>query len=103
MSKLKRADGSIIEDDHEMGTATTEFYKNLYSSEGTSNMEAVLNTVPVKVTAEMNHVLIKPFMEKEVKEALFQMFPTKAPGPDGFPAHFFQRHWIYVGKRLPQL
>lgn len=63
-------------------------------------MEVVLNSVPVKVTIEMNNTLLAPFTEKEVKEALFQMFPTKAPGPDGFPTHFFQRHWDLCGKEI---
>jgi hypothetical protein len=40
----------------------------------------------------MNDKLIAPFSEMEIKEAIFQMFSTKAAGPDGFPAHFFQRH-----------
>jgi hypothetical protein len=46
-------------------------------------MEAILGTVPVKVMLEMNDKLLMPFTGLEVKEALFQMFPTKAPGPDG--------------------
>lgn len=99
IKRLTKADGQFTDDD-QMGTMTTSFYRNLYRSEGVSNMGEVLDTVPIKVTAAMNDQLIAPFQEKEVKEALFQMFPTKAPGPDSFPAHFFQRHWDICGEEV---
>jgi hypothetical protein len=37
----------------------------------------------------MNDNLLKSVKEEEVKTALFQMFPTKAPGPNEFSVHFF--------------
>jgi hypothetical protein len=48
---------------------------------------------PAAAVAQMNDQLGAVFSGEEVKNALFQMLLTKAPGPDGFPAHFFQRHW----------
>ena len=69
ISKLKRPDGQLTEDLLEMGDLISSFYKELYTSEGTEDMASVLNTVPTKVTPEMNDQLLAPFTEKEVKEA----------------------------------
>ena len=44
-----------------------DFFQNLYTSEGTANMSAVLDHVPSKVTDSMNTFLCAPFTEKEVK------------------------------------
>jgi hypothetical protein len=44
----------------------------------------------------MNSNLTKPYTDEEIKAALFQMGPTKAPGPDGFPALFNQNHWSFL-------
>ena len=49
-------------------------------------MQGVLHAIPVSVTREMNEKLTAPFGEKEIKDASFHMFATKAPGLDGYPA-----------------
>jgi hypothetical protein len=79
----------IVHDEQEMTNLTRDFYNNLYLSEGVHHMGEVIQVTPTKVTEGMNEVLLRPIKEEEVKSVLFQMFPTKAPRPDGFPAYFF--------------
>lgn len=100
ISKLKRVASQVIEDEQEMGSMASAFYKSLYTSKGTTDMNRVLDSVPIKVTSEMNNQLLCPFDKEEVKVALFQMFPTKALGPDGYSMHFFQRHWDICGDEV---
>lgn len=100
ITQLDRNDGTTCTDPSELAGMATEFYANLYTSEGTIGMEEVLSHIPTRVDGNMNARLNERYSKEEVKEALFQMFPIKAPGPDGFPAHFFQKHWDFVVMKL---
>jgi hypothetical protein len=69
---------------------------NLFSPEPCASVDTVLDAIPVKVIEEMNSELCKPYTNAEIETTLFQMGPTKALGPDGFPALFYQTHWEFL-------
>lgn len=60
-------------------------------------METVLDPVERLVTPDMNQQLLQPYTPEEIKRALFQMHPSKSPGPDGMSPFFFQKYWHIVG------
>lgn len=61
------------------------------------HMFSVVNLIQPKVTAAMNIDLCAPYTALEIRTALFQMHPTKLPGPDGMPPLFFQQYWDTIG------
>lgn len=74
------------------------YFQNLFttSSPDQNSIQMVLKDLPTKVTLEMNAYLDEPFTPKDIAEALNQMYPTKAPGPNGLLAAFYQKHWKSV-------
>ena len=56
----------------------------------------------IPLPIEINRELEKPFTLTEVRKALFQMAPSKAPGVDGYTSGFYRRHWALVGDDVTQ-
>jgi hypothetical protein len=72
-----------------------DFFQSLYTRDELINPSIITDLIHQSVDEEMNKDLCAPFSEKEISDALFQIGPLKAPGPDGFPARFLQRNWGY--------
>jgi hypothetical protein len=99
---LRRQDGSVCDSEVEDKMEVQAFYQTLYTSEGYNDMSELLNLVPTRVTSEMNSLLDKPFEPGDVRAALFQMAPSKAPSVDGFTVGFSSGIGIFCNTRLFQ-
>ena len=72
----------------------------LFTTSHPSRISEVTDTIPTRVTDEMNQRLISTYTREEVEATLKQMHPTKAPRPDGMFAIFFQKYWDVVGNDI---
>lgn len=66
-----------------------DYFRDIYHTSYPFNIDQVVQLVEPKVTRAMNNILLLPYTVEEVRTALFQMNPSKAPGPDGMNAFFF--------------
>ncbi|CAM8920557.1 unnamed protein product [Rhodiola kirilowii] len=101
IEKLKNSSGELCYSDSGITAIVTQYFTDIFQSQVDYRADwwnHEFDAVPKVVTDDMNDMLIAPFTEIEVKRALFQMHPTKAPGLDGFPALFFQSNWDIIGK-----
>ncbi|CAL9001860.1 unnamed protein product, partial [Prunus brigantina] len=94
--KIKSEHGGWISGEKLIRNEFQGFFLNLFKTSGPRDWRGILDHVPLLVTSDMNADLCKPFDMGEVKEAIKQMGPLKAPGPDGFPAVFYQKYWQVV-------
>lgn len=97
IDNLEDENGDLKSEPTKLKNIVTNYFRNLFSSSGQSNMEEVIACIEPRVSEAMNAHLCAPYTRGKVEQALHQMHPHKAPGPDGMNAFFFQRFWHIVG------
>ena len=83
--------------DEEVSVMIVEYYKQLFTTSNPHDIEEVVQFTKQVVSDDMNNCLIRDFSKVEVENALKQMAPLKASGPDGMPPIFFQHYWEGIG------
>lgn len=94
--RIQDTNGAWLETDKDISNHFSEYFSDLYTSNGPQEWEEVLDFVDTLVTSEMNDKLTAEVTIQEVKEAVFDLGATKAPGPDGFSGIFYQDQWELV-------
>ncbi|XP_060964152.1 uncharacterized protein LOC115722573 [Cannabis sativa] len=80
------------------------YFQQLFTKKnnGIDIADVLRRCVPNRLSSAENALLMEPFTSEEVKMAMFQIHPLKAPGKDGLPGLFFQKNWDVVGKEVTQ-
>ena len=96
--------GQWVTSQRDIAQVKVQYFHSIFSTSNPTKVElaVVLDQMYPKVTGEMNLVLDKEFTAMEMGEALMQMGPTKAPGPNGMPPLFYQSFWSQIGPTVTQ-
>jgi hypothetical protein len=101
-----QAQNITISDQEGIRQAAFETFGTLYSETQRASIDPQrypLSIVPSLLKDEINLRLVEEVTQQEIREALDQMHPDKAPGPDGFTARFYQHCWGIVKSDLTKM
>jgi hypothetical protein len=94
---LKNHQNEWVENEEDLKEMVNNYYKNLFARPD-SNIQWQQTRYSYPTISELDYDQLKEDISNvEIKSALFAMDPWKAPGPDGFPAGFYQNGWCEVG------
>jgi hypothetical protein len=96
IDKLVNDENITVTTQPELCGVALKYFDHLFRASSTRH-DPILSLIVPKITEEDNDRLVMPITKEELKEALFQMHPDKAPGPDGFNPAFYQHFWELCG------
>ncbi|KAL9674104.1 hypothetical protein QQ045_030374 [Rhodiola kirilowii] len=96
IKELRDARGYICSDKDKFTLIAAEYFDDIFRPSVDADeidWNQQLECLRPTITEEMNQALLEDISEEEVRRAVFNLSPLKAPGLDGFPALFYQKNW----------
>ncbi|KAF7143851.1 hypothetical protein RHSIM_Rhsim05G0174100 [Rhododendron simsii] len=97
ISGVQDPNGNWREGQDAIANEFVNYFQSLFQTEGANPNNEVVESIQARVTDQMNTSLTRQFSPLEIRQALFDIDPSKAPGADGMTAGFYQKYWETVG------
>ncbi|XP_050277977.1 uncharacterized protein LOC126719473 [Quercus robur] len=99
---IRNEDGGWSSDSEAVAETLTAYFQALFTLANLPLCEAATDSINRVITDEMNDQLSLEFQNWEVQQAIKQMAPFKAQGPDSMPPLFYQHYWDLIGEDVSQ-
>ncbi|KAL0284385.1 UNVERIFIED_CONTAM: hypothetical protein Sradi_7200300 [Sesamum radiatum] len=98
--QITGSDGQTCTSPSEVTDTFIEYYQNLLGGHRRTHLMDLRYLRPWArhiLSEDDARLLVRPVSPNEVKQAIFDIDETKAPGPDGYSSAFFKAAWQVVG------
>lgn len=105
MSVIEDAEGTAYFEEEQIANQISAYFSNKFSSDSTTNTaettRAIVDSAINPSVPDLDNEHLTSIPEAaEIRNAMFLIYPDKAPDPDGFSANFFHSNWSSVGSAL---
>lgn len=100
---IKKTDDTWCNDKQGIIDTFYTHFASMATSSNPSISEHILQLIPKCLSDLDNSKLMAIPSELEIKLIVFDMHPNKSPGPDGFPAIFFQKNWFLIKDEVTKM
>ncbi|KAL1225412.1 putative mitochondrial protein [Cardamine amara subsp. amara] len=96
IEKLHDKNGIAQSAEASKGAIAKEYFKDLFKSTNPEDFRSLFYDFNPRLSESVNLELLKEVTKEEVKDAVFAIKPSSAPGPDGFSGFFFKKYWQII-------
>ncbi|KAL9687575.1 hypothetical protein QQ045_031980 [Rhodiola kirilowii] len=96
IKELRDDRGNRFSERNKLTSMATDYFDEIFRpsyTDGVVDWSQQLVCLQPVISEVMNRGLLEDISEEEVRRAVFNMSPLKAPGVDGIPALFYQKNW----------
>lgn len=94
--KITDNNGNCVETEEGIAQEAVRYFQELFHQPPQQNNHREVDLQHNCLEADAINALSQPYTEEEITAALNEFHPSKAPGPDGLPAMFYQKFWPHI-------
>lgn len=98
--KIQDENQNWVEGETRIAEVAINYFTDLFTSSGPPVEDEISLLVTSRVPEERQTYLMLDYSEEEIRRALKEMNPYRAPGPDGLTAQFYQKFWEQVSPTI---